>query len=273
MTMTAPRKATGDPAALAVMSESAKDGLQGQLRSDACKKLRGSCPGDELLSGTPEGRSVMRIGILGTGIVGQTIGTRLVQLGHDVKLGSRSPTNEKTAKWASGAGTHASHGTFADAGKFGELVFNCTGGMVSLDALNATGAENLNGKVLVDVANPLDFSRGFPPTLSVCNTDSVGEQIQRAFPAAKVVKALNTMTAAVMVNPAAVPGDHEVFLCGNDAEAKAFVTELLRSFGWRGILDLGDITGARGMEMILPIWLRLMGTLKMPMFNFHIARG
>jgi predicted dinucleotide-binding enzyme len=215
----------------------------------------------------------MRIGILGTGTVGQTLGTRLVQLGHDVKLGSRTGTNEKAAKWVTGAGEHATHGTFADAAVFGEMVFNCTGGMVSLAALNDAGAENLKNKVVVDVSNPLDFSRGFPPTLTVCNTDSVAEQIQRAFPEAKVVKALNTMTAPLMVNPTAIPGDHDVFLCGNDADAKARVTELLRSFGWRVILDLGDITAARGMEMILPIWLRLMGTFKTPMFNFHIARG
>jgi 8-hydroxy-5-deazaflavin:NADPH oxidoreductase len=215
----------------------------------------------------------MRIGIIGTGTVGQTIGTRLAQLGHDVKLGSRSASNEKAAKWVSAAGEHATHGTFADAAVFGEIVFNCTGGMVSIDALNQAGAENFKGKPLVDVSNPLDFSRGFPPTMSVCNTDSVAEQIQRTFPDARVVKALNTMTAAVMVNPAAVPGSHDLFLCGNDADAKARVTELLRSFGWPGVLDLGDITAARGMEMILPIWLRLMGTLKTPMFNFHIARG
>ncbi|HEV8498404.1 MAG TPA: NAD(P)-binding domain-containing protein [Gemmatimonadaceae bacterium] len=214
----------------------------------------------------------MRFGILGTGTVGQTLGTRLVQLGHDVKLGSRTAANEKAAKWVSAAGEHATHGTFADAAVFGEMVFNCTGGMVSLAALNEAGAENLKNKVVVDVSNPLDFSHGFPPTLTVCNTDSVAEQIQRAFPDAKVVKALNTMTAPLMVNPAAVPGDHDLFLCGNDADAKARVTELLRSFGWRGILDLGDITAARGMEMILPIWLRLMGTFKTPMFNFHIAR-
>jgi predicted dinucleotide-binding enzyme len=214
----------------------------------------------------------MRFGILGTGTVGQTLGTRLVQLGHDVKLGSRTAANEKAAKWVSAAGEHATHGTFADAAVFGEMVFNCTGGMVSLAALNEAGAENLKNKVVVDVSNPLDFSHGFPPTLTVCNTDSVAEQIQRAFPDAKVVKALNTMTASLMVNPAAVPGDHDLFLCGNDADAKARVTELLRSFGWRGILDLGDITAARGMEMILPIWLRLMGTFKTPMFNFHIAR-
>ena len=215
----------------------------------------------------------MRFGILGTGTVGQTLGTRLVQLGHDVKLGSRTATNEKAAKWVTGAGEHATHGTFADAAVFGEMVFNCTGGMVSLAALNEAGAESLKNKVVVDVSNPLDFSHGFPPTLTVCNTDSVAEQIQRAFPDAKVVKALNTMTAPLMVNPTAIPGDHDVFLCGNDADAKARVTELLRSFGWRVILDLGDITAARGMEMILPIWLRLMGTFKTPMFNFHIARG
>jgi predicted dinucleotide-binding enzyme len=215
----------------------------------------------------------MRIGILGTGTVGQTIGTRLVQLGHDVKLGSRGATNEKAATWVTGAGEHATQGTFADAGVFGEIVFNCTPGMVALAALNEAGAENLKGKIVVDVSNPLDLSHGFPPTLSVCNTDSVGEQIQRAFPDVKVVKALNTMTAPLMVNPAALPGDHEVFLCGNDADAKTRVTELLRSFGWQGVLDLGDITAARGMEMILPIWLRLMGTLKTPKFNFHIARG
>jgi 8-hydroxy-5-deazaflavin:NADPH oxidoreductase len=215
----------------------------------------------------------MRIGILGSGTVGQTIGTRLVQLGHDVKLGSRSAANEKAAKWVSDAGEHATQGTFADAAVFGEMVFNCTGGMVSIDALNQAGAQNFKGKPLVDVSNPLDFSRGFPPTLSVCNTDSVAEQIQRTFPEARVVKALNTMTAALMVNPAAVPGSHDLFLCGNDADAKARVTELLRSFGWPGVLDLGDLTAARGMEMILPIWLRLMGTLKTPIFNFHIARA
>ncbi len=213
----------------------------------------------------------MRIGILGTGVVGQTLGTRLVQLGHDVKLGARTSTNEKAAKWVSETGTHASHGTFAEAAAFGEIVFNCTGGMVSLEALKAAGADNLRDKTLIDVSNPLDFSRGMPPTLSVCNTDSVGEQIQAAFPNAKVVKALNTMNAQVMVNPSLVPDDHDVFICGNDTDAKSRVTELLRSFGWRSIINLGDISASRGMEMILPIWLRLMGALKTPHFNFHIA--
>jgi len=214
----------------------------------------------------------MHIGILGTGVVGQTIGARLTQLGHDVMLGSRSATNEKAAKWVSENAPRATQGTFADAAQFGEIVFNCTSGQISLEALRAAGARNLTGKTLADVSNPLDFSKGFPPTLTVCNTDSVAEQIQSAFPEAKVVKTLNTMTAAVMVNPGLVPGEHDVFVSGNDAEAKAQMTDLLRSFGWRNIIDLGDISTARGPEMVLPLWLRLMGAFKSPIMNFHVAR-
>ena len=214
----------------------------------------------------------MRLGILGTGGVGQTIGTRLVQLGHDVMLGSRSATNEKAANWVSENSPRGKQGTFADTAGFGAIVFNCTSGTASLQALQSAGEPNLRGKTLVDVANPLDFSKGFPPTLSVCNTDSLAEQIQAAFPGVKVVKALNTMTASVMVNPSLVSGDHDVFLSGNDAAAKAQVTDLLRSFGWRTVVDLGDISTARGPEMILPLWLRLMGALKTPVMNFHVAR-
>ena len=214
----------------------------------------------------------MRIGILGTGVVGQTIGSKLVQLGHDVMLGSRTATNDKAAKWVADNGDHAKQGTFADAAAFGEIVFNCTSGQVSLAALSSAGAANLDGKIIVDVSNPLDFSQGFPPTLSVCNTDSVAEQIQSAFPNSKVVKSLNTMTAAVMVNPGLVPGEHDIFVSGNDADAKRQVSDLLRSFGWRTIIDLGDVTSARGAEMILPLWLRLMGVFKSPVMNFHIAR-
>jgi hypothetical protein len=215
----------------------------------------------------------MRIAILGTGVVGQTIGRRLVELGHTVTMGSRSATNEKATKWAEQVGAGASHSTFSGAATGADMVFNCTSGNVSLEALRAAGAENLAGKILVDVSNPLDFSHGMPPTLTVCNTDSIAEQIQRAFPDAKVVKTLNTMNAGVMVNPGLVPGEHDIFVSGNDASAKANVADLLRSFGWRNVIDLGDITSARGAEMILPIWLRLMGTLKTPHFNFHIARA
>lgn len=183
----------------------------------------------------------VRFGILGTGVVGQTIGGKLVSLGHEVKLGSRTTTNEKAAKWVAEHGALASQGSFAEAASYGEIVFNCTSGMVSLDVLQSAGSSNLAGKILVDVANALDFSHGRPPTLSVSNTDSLGEQIQRAFPDTKVVKALNTMNAAVMVNPSAVPGDHDAFVCGNDADAKSRVSELLRTFGWKTIVDLGDI--------------------------------
>lgn len=214
----------------------------------------------------------MKIGILGTGMVGQAIGTGLVQHGHEVKMGARAANNAKATAWASGAGAKASHGIFADAAKFGEIVFNCTSGMASLDALKQAGEQNLSGKVLVDVANPLDFSKGMPPTLSVCNTSSLGEQIQAAFPKARVVKTLNTLNAQLMINPTAVPGPHEVFMSGNDAAAKTQVRQLLSEFGWKDVIDLGDITSARGTEMLLPIWLRLMGTFGTPMFNFHLAR-
>jgi len=213
----------------------------------------------------------MRIGILGTGVVGQTLGTGLVKLGHEVKLGSRTATNENASKWVRSNGPNASQGTFADAASFGEIVFNCTSGEVSLAALRSAGAENLAGKPLVDVANPLDFSKGMPPTLTVCNTDSLAEQIQAAFPDAKVVKTLNTMNAAVMVTSSIVPGEHDVFISGNDADAKARVTQLLHAFGWKHVVDLGDITTARGTEMLLPIWLRLWGAFKTPQINFHIA--
>jgi predicted dinucleotide-binding enzyme len=187
-------------------------------------------------------------------------------------MGSRSATNEDAAGWAASAGAGGSHGTFADAAASGELVFNCTAGTVSLEALGAAGEENLSGKVLVDVANALDFSKGRPPTLAVCNDDSVGEQIQRAFPEARVVKALNTMNAAIMVDPASIPGEHDVFVCGNDDDAKAEVSELLQSFGWPAerIVDLGDINAARGTEMYLPLWLRLMGAVG-PQFNIKVV--
>jgi 8-hydroxy-5-deazaflavin:NADPH oxidoreductase len=214
----------------------------------------------------------MRIGILGTGMVGQAIGTRLTQLGHDVRMGSREAGNPKARNWVMQAGPRASHGTFADAAGFGDVVFNCTSGDGSLPALKAAGEKNLDGKVIVDVANPLNMSKIPLPELTVCNDDSLGERIQRAFPTAKVVKTLNTMNCQLMVDPSKVPGEHDVFVCGNDPEAKATVKEILREFGWDDPLDLGDITASRGTEMMLPVWLRLMVGLKTPMFNFHVAR-
>jgi predicted dinucleotide-binding enzyme len=216
----------------------------------------------------------MRIGVLGTGTVGRRIATKLVEIGHEVRMGSRDAANESAAEWASEAGDAASVGTFADAAAFAELVFNCTAGAASLDALDQAGAENLHGKVLVDVSNALDFSRGRPPTLTVANTDSVGEQIQRRFPEARVVKALNTMNNEVMVNPGLLRGEHDVFICGDDEGAKAEVRGLLESFGWPAerILDLGGIEAARGTEAYVILWLRLVGAAGSSQLNIHVTR-
>jgi 8-hydroxy-5-deazaflavin:NADPH oxidoreductase len=217
----------------------------------------------------------MKIGVLGTGVVGSTIATKLVQLGHGVTMGAREVGNEHAQAWVASAGAGASEGTFAAAAGFGELLFNCTSGMHSLEALESAGAESLAGKVLVDVANPLDFSQGMPPTLAVSNTDSLGEQIQRGFPDVKVVKSLNTVNADVMVDPAKVPGRHTIFMCGDDEGAKQTVQELLESFGWapEQILDLGGIAAARGTEMYLPLWLALYGTLGTGHFNIDVVHG
>lgn len=216
----------------------------------------------------------MRVGVVGTGVVGQSLGSKLVSLGHEVRMGSRQAGNEKATAWADAAGPRASQGSFADAAAFGELVVNATAGAVSLEALHSADAGNLAGKVLVDVSNPLDFSKGFPPSLTVCNTDSVGERIQTAFPESRVVKTLNTVNADVMVNPGMIPGGHLIFVCGNHADAKAQVAAVLRTFGWSGddIVDLGDISRARAVEMYLPLWLGLFGHLGNGHFNIRLAR-
>jgi predicted dinucleotide-binding enzyme len=215
-------------------------------------------------------------------MVGQTIGAALAEQGVDVVLGTRSPGElaEKRgmgaplSEWVGKVGANGRLGTFAEAAAHGEVVINATSGTGSLEALALAGADNLDGKILIDIANPLDFSKGMPPSLTICNTDSLGEQIQRAFPGAKVVKTLNTTNAYVMVNPAQVAGgDHDIFVSGNDAGAKQRVTTLLKEwFGWKSVIDLGDITTARGTETLLPIWVRLWGALGTPMFNFKIVK-
>jgi predicted dinucleotide-binding enzyme len=216
----------------------------------------------------------MKIGILGTGVVGTTIGGKLVALGHQVTIGSRSASNDKAAAWANQAGSGAAHGTFKDAAVFGELLFNCTQGSSSLDALRTVGSEPLKGKILIDVANPLDFSKGFPPALLITSRDSLGEQIQREFPNTKVIKTLNTINCLVMVDPARIPGDHDLFISGNDASAKSTVSEFVKSaFGWKTIHDLGDITTARATEHYLLLWVRLYGALGTGDFNIKVARG
>ena len=225
----------------------------------------------------------MNIAVLGTGMVGQAIAGRLHDLGHSVVVGTRDPraTLARTEPDQMGnppfSAWHGAHpgvelATFADAAAGAELVVNASSGAVTLEVLEQAGADNLAGKVLVDVANPLDFSAGFPPTLSVKDTDSLGEQVQRAFPQARVVKALNTLNASLMVEPRSLGQSSTVFVSGEDADAKATVVDLLESFGHDDVIDLGGLETARGTEMLLPIWLRLMGTLGTAQFNFKVVR-
>jgi hypothetical protein len=213
----------------------------------------------------------MKIGILGTGMVGETLGTKFVQLGHQVKMGSRTANNDSAAKWVKIGGANASQGTFADAAAFGDMAFICLKGAVFLEVAKTLGPGVLAGKVLVDVSNPLEFSNG-TMSLSVCNTSSLGEEVQKALPSAKVVKTLNTVNCEVMVEPAK-GGNPTMFLCGNDPDAKKKVTELLKSMGWRDILDLGEITKARGTEAQMHIWMNLFGLFGNPHFGFKVVRG
>ena len=227
----------------------------------------------------------MKVGVIGTGMVGRTLAGKLAELNHEVMIGTRNVAATLGRKEPDHFGNppfkfwkeehpRVQLGTFVQAAVYGEIVVNATSGGASLAILQTIGAKHLEGKILIDVANALDFSHGMPPSLLVVNTDSLGEQIQRSFPQVKVVKTLNTVNCLVMVNPSQVAdGDHHVFVCGNDEQAKARVTELLtRGFGWKHVIDLGDISAARGTEMLLPIWLRLIAMLQTPMFNFKIVQ-
>ncbi|HEU4742241.1 MAG TPA: NAD(P)-binding domain-containing protein [Meiothermus sp.] len=227
----------------------------------------------------------MNIAVFGTGMVGQIIASALAAKGHSVMMGTRDvrmalERDQKTAatrltlaEWHR-QNPQVRLGIFAEAAALGEVIFNATNGFGALPALESAGEANLDGKILIDISNPLDFSQGMPPTLFISNTDSLGEQIQRRFPGLKVVKTLNTVNAYLMVNPQQLAGgDHTLFVSGNDLEAKARVTQYLRDwFGWKDVIDLGDITTARGTEMLLPIWVRLWGALQTPVFNFKVVR-
>ena len=218
----------------------------------------------------------MKIAILGTGMVGNALATKLTQIGHQVMMGSRTANSEAGRQWLDSVGGKGQIGTFTDAAAFGEIALDCTNGANSIAALRQAGADNLRGKILIQVGNPLDFSHGMPPSLTVCNTDSIGEQTQREFPEVRVVKALNTVNCDIMVAPERVPGDHDLIICGNDKAAKAKVAEYLTQwFGWKpgNIIDLGDITASRGTEMFLALWIRLYGVFGSPHFNIHIVRG
>ncbi|NYE94417.1 hypothetical protein FHU41_000638 [Psychromicrobium silvestre] len=224
----------------------------------------------------------MKIAVLGTGMVGRALAARLAELGHEINWGTRdvAATRARTEEsggasiidWLSGQ-SGVSLLSYAEAAEGAELIVNAVSGSVALEALNLAGAEHLAGKVLLDISNPLDFSAGLPPSLFVKDTDSLAETIQRVFPETRVVKALNTMSAPLMVNPRQLAdGDHSTFIAGNDAEAKGIVADLLDQFGHRDVIDLGDLLGARGLEMLLPVWLRLWGTLGTAEFNFKIVR-
>ncbi len=211
----------------------------------------------------------MKIGVLGTGAAGNAIGGKLIELGHDVMMGARAADNPKVLAFAERTGGKA--GTFREAAAHGELVFSCLRGDVSLDVLTAVSPE-LEGKILVDIANPLDFSQGAPPNLAIANTDSLGEVLQRGLPNTYVVKTLNTVNNTIMINPGLIRGAHAVFVSGNDAVAKGKVKDILRSFGWQQIIDLGDITSARGPEQYLPLWLRLWKNLGTVEFNIAVVK-
>jgi 8-hydroxy-5-deazaflavin:NADPH oxidoreductase len=230
----------------------------------------------------------MKIAILGTGNVGQTFASKFVELGHEVMLGTRNVEATLARKATDNYGSlpfgewHSQNekvqlGTFAETVAFGEIVLNALQGAITISTLKSVNASSFDGKIIIDISNPLDFSKGFPPTLSegLNNDNSLGEEIQKTLPNAKVVKTLNTMYAGLMINPRALGEDSTVFVSGNDTDAKATVKEILASFGWKDseILDLGDITTARGTESLLPVWLRIFGATQNGFFNFKVATG
>lgn len=214
------------------------------------------------------------IGILGTGTVGQTIGNKLIELGYEVKMGSRTADNQNAKDWADNNGSRASYGTFSDAAKFGNIIFNCTKGENSLDALQLAGVDNFVDKLLIDISNPLDFSKGMPPVLlpELSNTNSLGEEIQKLLPETKVVKTLNMVNCEVMVDAAKCNGEATMFLAGNDAEAKKETKTILSAFGWKDIIDLGNILHARSTEMMLPVWLSIYIATQNGYFGFKVVK-
>jgi len=228
----------------------------------------------------------MRYAVLGTGMVGRTLAAKLVASGYEVTVGTREVADTLARETADAMGNppyrqwqqqnpQVGLASFADAAAGAQVVVAALSGTGALAALRAAGAANLAGKTLIDVSNPLDFSAGFPPRLDPVDTDSLGERIQREFPEAKVVKTLNTVTAAVMVDPARVPGAHSIFVSGEDALAKQTVRALLEEFGWPAeeIVDLGGIESARGTEMYLRLWLTMMGAFGTADFNIHVQRA
>ena len=217
----------------------------------------------------------MKYAVLGTGTVGHTLASKLVQLGHQVGMGAREPGNEKALAWAEGHGARARSGSFADMSTGADRVIVATAGGAIVEVAAAMGDESVAGKLVIDVSNPLDFSRGMPPSLvpGLSNTTSAAEVLQAKLPSARVVKTLNTMNHLLMVDPSRVPGPHDVFLCGDDEHAKTETREMLAEFGWTDPVDLGGLSAARGLEGLMPFWLSMWGAVGSPDFNYHIARA
>lgn len=220
----------------------------------------------------------MNIGVLGTGVVGETIATALTKKGHNVRLGSRTADNEKAAAWVKGANNHATQGTFDDAAAFGEMIFFCLNGEHALAAADMIGLDSVQGKIFIDLTNPLDFSKGMPPRLleGYGSNLSLGERIQEALPGALVVKTLNTLNCNVMVDPSQVNrGEHTLFLCGNNGDAKNKVMHfLVDTFGWKpnSFIDLGGLEKARLTEAYVPFWVTIMQALGTPIFNINVVK-
>lgn len=217
----------------------------------------------------------MKYAVLGTGMVGHTLATKLVSLGHEVRMGARTADNEKATAWADANGAAAGRGTFADVATWADRVIFAVSGAKILEVAGDVTDAAVSGKTVIDVTNPLDMSQGMPPTLisELSNTTSGGEALQARLPGARVVKALNTMNHLIMVDPSRVPGDHDVFLCGDDADAKADVVTMLHEFGWTGPIDLGPLAAARGTEGLMPFWLRMWGAVGNADFNYRIVRA
>lgn len=214
----------------------------------------------------------MKFGVLGTGVVGEALATKLVAIGHTVMMGSRTKDNAKARNWATAAGESARSGDFAETASFGEIVIFATLGSALLDAARMAGPANVADKVVIDVTDPVEgTSLRRIPELS--NTTSAGEELQRVMPDAKVVKTFNTMHYRIMVDPSRVPGEHDAFYCGDHQDAKAVVADILRSFGWKNPVDLGPLSSARATEGLLPFWQSLSDALGTDDFNYRIVRA
>lgn len=199
----------------------------------------------------------MKVGILGSGDVAQALGRGFAKHGHHVMIGSREPQSEKLKKWKKEVGARGSTGKSADAAKFGEIVVLATLGVGTEAAVAAAGPANMDGKIVIDVTNPLDHSKGFPPGLVFGLTDSLGERVQRQAPKAKVVKCFNTLSNVQMVDPRYKGEKPKMLIAGNDAKAKNDVEKLLKDLGWGGAIDCGLIDGARWLEALVPLWVRV----------------